>query len=115
MAIKAEWHFGIEAPKAEEYDPLSDASYMAPIPPIDVTTPEPELHEHLRDLIRQEGALYNEGITCPIKWDSEVTCLACPVSEEKDPESPKGKLCRVGHEEERVLTVLKAQKSELTP
>jgi hypothetical protein len=119
VAVKADWHFDIQKLQTEQdeelYDPLTDASYMPPIPPIDLGTPLPQLHEHLKNLIAQEGELDGQGVTCPIKWKPDTTCLACPVAEHRDPHSPKGRLCRIGQEQERVLTVIAAQQADLQP
>lgn len=112
MAIAADWHL-TDLPSAErtlEYDPLTDPSYAPPIPPIDLSTPEPQLDEHLKSLLDQEASLFDRGIVCPIKDKPDTTCLACPVSAARDYGDPKGQLCRVGQEEERVTTVMIAKR-----
>lgn len=60
------------------------------------------------DLLRQEGELFEQGVTCPIKDMTDATCLACPMK--RDHGTPEGKLCRVGQEQERVGTVALAKR-----
>jgi hypothetical protein len=115
MGIAADWHLQ-DLPTAErtrEYDPFSDPAYSAPLPPIDISTGQAQLDEHLTSLLDQEARLFDEGITCPIKDTPDATCLACPVSSARDYADPKGQLCRVGQEEERVLTVMVAKRHDL--
>lgn len=112
MGLTADWHLGDfeTVEREQEYDPLIDPTYSAPLPPIDLATPTPQLREHLGSLVNQEASLFNEGVTCAIRDRDESTCLACPVSASNDYSNPMGKLCRVGQEQERVLTVLVAQR-----
>ena len=116
VSIGAEWHFeeaAFETVQRSGYDPLIDPAYAAPMPPISVTTPTAELDSYVLNLLEQEAQLFDEGITCPIKDQRDTTCLACPVSASRDHSEPKGKLCRVGQEQERVATVLVAQRAGL--
>lgn len=83
------------------------------MPPISLRTEEDELYAYLRTLLEQEGDLFGRDITCPIKDHAEATCLACPVSAARDHAIPKGQLCRVGQEQERVLTVITAKRAGL--
>lgn len=118
MGLKADWHQNLsELPSSErqaEYDPLVDPAYAPPLPPIDLSTPEPKLHQHLHTLLEQEGVLFEREVVCEIKDKPDTTCLACPVSSARDYSSPMGQLCRVGQEQERVATVLIAQRHGLS-
>jgi hypothetical protein len=117
VGLTADWHHSLtELPESvrETYDPLTDPSYSAPLPPIDIKTSEATLHQHLDALLDQEGVLDERGVTCAIKDKPDATCLACPVSSARDYSTPMGQLCRVGQEQERVATVLIAQRHGLS-
>lgn len=116
VSIGAEWHFeeaAFETVQRSGYDPLIDPAYAAPMPPISVHTDTAELDSYVLDLLEQEAQLYDDEVTCSIKGLRDTTCLACPVSVARDHSEPKGKLCRVGQEQERVATVLVAQRAGL--
>ena len=116
MSIGAEWHFeeaAFATVQRSGYDPLVDPAYAAPMPPISIHTSTAELDSYALGLLEQEAQLFDDGITCPIKDKRDTTCLACPVSAARDHSEPKGKLCRVGQEQERVATVLVAQREGL--
>lgn len=112
MGMTADWHlqdFDV-VDRVQEYDPLTDPAYSPPLPPIDLSTDQGTLREYLGSLLSQEASLFDAGVTCPIKDKDDTTCLACPVSAARDFGIPKGQLCRVGQEQERVATVLVAQR-----
>lgn len=116
--VKADWHLEelSELPAVTQerpYDPFMDPAYRAPLPPIDLSTPNAQLRQAIDDLLLQEKRLFEEDIRCPIKDHGETTCLACPVSASRDTSDPRGRLCRVGQEQERVSTVWIAQQSSL--
>lgn len=116
VSIGAEWHFeeaAFETVERSGYDPLIDPAYAAPMPPISIRTDAAELDRQVLALLEQEAQLFDAGITCPIKDLRDTTCLACPVSAARDHSEPRGKLCRVGQEQERVATVLVAQRAGL--
>lgn len=106
MTTRANWH---TAELAELADWAEDP-FEAPIEevgaPIDLGGPEARLHIELAELVRREANLDRVGITCPIKDRPDTTCHACPVSEAARREKPIGSLCRLGREQERVLTAL---------
>lgn len=111
MTVRADWHtIDLETLVAEEgeLDPFS-----APVEelgePIDLTDPVARLNVRLAGLLERESALWSRDIRCPIRQEAkETTCLACPVSEHTDFDSPLGMLCRVGRESDQVVTELEA-------
>lgn len=107
---KANWHtVDLDRLVAEEgeLDPFS-----APVEevgePIDLSDPMARLNVRLVRLLDRESALYNRKVTCPIKDQKDTTCLACPVSEHTDFESDLGMLCRVGRDQDQVITEMTA-------
>lgn len=106
MTTRANWH---TAELAELTDWPEDP-FEAPIEevgtPIDLGSPEARLNVELVELLRRENNLDQAGITCAIKDRPDTTCHACPVSEAARREKPIGSLCRLGREQERVLTEL---------
>lgn len=105
MTARANW-FVEELPTLDtEPDPFS-----APIEEvgerIDLRDPRAALELRIRELMRREANLYESGLTCPIKDRADSTCHCCPVSAARDEEKPLGVLCRLGREEETVLTEL---------
>lgn len=81
-----------------------------PMRAISVETPTEDLREYLRSLNRREARLDATGITCPIKDNPEMSCLACPVSKANDLDDPKAALCRIGKAQEKTVAVALAQK-----
>ena len=51
-------------PAAQEVDPL-DTPVLVTM--LDLRTPEPKLERVLSELLKQEGALYDEGVVCSIR------------------------------------------------
>lgn len=106
MATKANWHTA-ELAELAEWDedpfeqPIEEVGEV-----IDLGSGEARLHVELAELIRGEGNLDRVGITCAIKDRADTTCHACPVSEAARRDKPLGVLCRLGREQERVLTEL---------
>lgn len=112
MAIGAKWHLdgaSFETAQRSGYDPLTDASYAPPIPPISLDTPTAELADYAKSLLAQEARLFEEGVTCSIKGGIDVTCLACPIPAMLAPDDPRTQLCRISQEQERVGTVMAAK------
>ena len=74
--------------------------------PIDLREPGAVLEIRLRELLHREARLYERSITCSIKDATGSTCHVCPVSQAHDTDVPLGVLCRLGREQEVVLTEL---------
>lgn len=105
MAVRANWH--VPSTSARDGDPLAGAPQRRVEDvgkPIDLTGP-PKLNERLVELVGAEGALADRGVTCAIKDRADTTCSACPIACVDEIE-PIAALCRVGKEQERVLTLL---------
>lgn len=105
--VKANWH--VEAASwADDID--TDSPFSVPIEEIgeriDLRDPKAALDIRLGELLRREGNLDAVGVTCPIKDRPDTTCHACPVSQAHDPSVKLCLLCRVGREQETVLTEL---------
>lgn len=73
---------------------------------IDLRDPKATLDLRLAELVRREGSLFNGGVTCGIKERADSTCHACPLSQAHEERSALGVLCRIGREQEAVLTEL---------
>lgn len=73
---------------------------------IDLRDPKSLLRFRLDELLRREANLFAKDRTCPIRDHPESTCHACPVSHANDPEHDLSLLCRIGREQETVLTEL---------
>lgn len=73
---------------------------------IDLRDPKAALQLRIEELVQREANLFNAGVCCPIKERPDTTCHACPVSRAGDREVALGALCRVGREQESVLTEL---------
>lgn len=98
MSVKAEW-FVPDLASGEE-DPFADepAEVSAVGVRIDLRDDPDELFARLRDLLEQESYLYNQGVRCAVKAKADTSCHACPFR------GRYGQLCRVGTEQEEVLT-----------
>jgi hypothetical protein len=110
VSARADWHtLDLEALVREEgeFDPFS-----APVEElgerIELDNPKDRLQLRLSQLLEREGALWNRGVTCPIKDMPDTSCSACPVSRHTDFDDRLGMLCRVGRDEEKVCTELAA-------
>lgn len=103
MSTRANWF--VEA--AASLDGTDDP-FAAPIEEIgeriDLRDPQAALSLRLGELLEREGRLFNSGVSCPIKDRPDTSCHACPVSRAHDREGALGVLCRLGREQERVVT-----------
>lgn len=116
MAVKAVWHGAdsVEAISALHAvpDPFADDATPVRVTqvgiPIDVNADRPTLEHRLADLLDAESDLFNADVTCVIKDCVHTSCFACPLYEIAADRAP---LCRLGREQERVLTLLSVLKS----
>lgn len=103
MATRANWFLGVAPEATDEPDP-----FAMPIEEIgeriDLRDPSSLLQLRLEELLRREHNLFDTGVTCAIKDRAGTTCHACPVSRAGDPDSALSALCRIGREQETVLT-----------
>lgn len=79
--------------------------------PISLETPEPELREYLGSLIRREARLSDAGMTCALKDQDDMSCLACPLNQAENDDEPKAALCRIGMAQEVTCAHLLAQRA----
>lgn len=102
MGTQANWFVAAVESASDESDP-----WRAPIEEvgarIDLRDPQATLQLRLQELVHREVNLFNAQVTCPIKDRADTSCHACPVSE-AGTESALSALCRLGREQESVLT-----------
>jgi hypothetical protein len=110
-AVKARWHVdldqlgsGIEDLWAEEVE----ATGL----PIDLTTTVARLEADLLQNLRKEAYLDGCNVTCEIKDRVDTSCWACPLYAGDVPDDPRGSLCIVGREQERISTRLAVARME---
>lgn len=104
MTTKANWFVDLEIPSADLDDPPLQVEELAE--GIDLRDPA-ALQRDLATLMARESALYNEGVRCSLKQDSngDASCSACPLRRH-EANDPHTALCTVGVEQERVMTLL---------
>jgi hypothetical protein len=124
VSVKADW--GIQALEeaggdtadgsGQKSDPFSAASLasmnLAPADwmfDVGLESPVEELQRLLGLTVRSQNRMFNAGVDCHLRWRSDVSCLACPLSDAENPESPKHFLCRCSMQEERLETILAAK------
>lgn len=105
MTTRANWYFDVEIPEADLADPAEAVADMIAADAIDLRSPE-ALRGELGELISREGQLYNQGVRCSIRQESnnQATCNSCPLAVEGD--GPRAELCQIGQRQERVVTLL---------
>lgn len=105
MSARANWFVEAVESLDDEPDP-----FKVPIEEvgdrIDLGDPKSRLALRVTELLHREAALDSAGITCAIKARADSTCHACPVSQANDSSKPLSRLCKVGREQEVVLTEL---------
>lgn len=107
--VKANWHVNVDLPPAT--DPFSNYVEQPTIPvavedvgkPIDLSSSEPQLRRRLIELVNAESALYGQGVRCAIRDRDDTSCSSCPMRDKVARFAP---LCKVGVEQEQVLTTL---------
>lgn len=108
MAVKADWHEAGSAAGTGEVDPFD----LPASPGMQVAGPSPDstveqLREKIVSLFRREKFLFErKGLECPIKERCDTSCIACPLNEANSKGSAKGRLCRIGVEQEHAETLL---------
>jgi len=120
VSVKADWGLQALGDGVQKVDPFGSASSVAMSPeqeqsswayPVSIETETSELERLLSQLTRTEARFFNQGITCPLKDRGEFSCLACPFSKAEETDSAKCGLCRAGCDQERLATLLIAQRS----
>lgn len=105
MGIKANWFVGVDDEPAP--------GVTGALPPVverveDVGVPldlrEDDVVAQIARCIKQEAALFNQGITCPVRDRADTSCNACAFAHHEDDGHPLQPLCHVGRECEKLLT-----------
>lgn len=115
MSVRAKWHNATI--EIDESDPFADdAIVTAPMAmpvsvsavgvPIDLSGDDATLVARLSENMNAQVAL---DLDCPIRWEADASCYACPVSQAGN-DTPAGKLCTLAREQESILTMLAARK-----
>jgi len=105
MSVKANWF--AELPGLGDDDPFTDTE--AADEPAELANPQlasERLRAEYVALLDHEAALFNCGITCPIRDSEQSICSVCPLSVHADPLARLAPLCRLGRRMDRVQTEL---------
>lgn len=108
MAVKAEWHDGAATVSegTPGVDPFDRANLSAMFAPLSLDIPLDEARDRIKRLFSREKYLFERcGLECPIKDKGLTSCLACPLNESAKG-TQKGRLCKVGGEQEQYETLL---------
>lgn len=125
MGVRADWGTASLLESGPEVDPfqatdfnvmLSDATTPISNKPtwgqatVTVETPMDQLRARMGGLLKREAALFDRGVTCPLKDNPEMSCIACPFSKAEAPEQEaECQLCRIGVGQERLSTIMLAK------
>lgn len=115
MSVRASWHTAtVEIDDSDPFaddTPLEEAVHVPTVGlPIDVNASKASLDARLADTLRAEARLAGRGATCEIKWSSASTCFACPLYAGAEGEDAMARLCRLGREQDSLLTLLAIRK-----
>lgn len=79
---------------------------------VSMETPIDRLRARIVGLAKRERWLGDIGITCPLKNNPEMSCIACPFSKAEQPElEGECQLCRIGIDQERIATLILAKQA----
>lgn len=101
---RADWFTAGLDDAAEDFDPFDDVEDLGR--PIDLQDRKAVLNARYAVTFRGEGNLANAGVVCPVKDSPDTTCNACPISDAAKRETAMSALCRIGREQEQILTEL---------
>lgn len=90
-------------------DPFAAVVYTAGIE-IDLTAPQSELAEKLRQLVQIEASLARRGVRCPLK-DGGQDCSTCAEATLESAQK-RSRLCRVGKDQATVWAAGEARQRE---
>lgn len=110
-AVKAKWHVDLDLLGAGVPDLWAEEVEATGLP-IDLTTTVARLSAELLKSGKREGYLDRQGITCAIKDRVDTSCWACPLYAGENQDDPRGSLCIVGREQERISTRLAVARME---
>lgn len=97
---KANWHNDIIVDD-DDSDPFEVHERGLPI---EIGDEEARVSQAIVRSLEREGRLADQGITCAIKDRPDTTCWACPVYKPPSSPHPISVLCRLGREQDRLVT-----------
>jgi hypothetical protein len=98
QGVRTEWHLA-ELTDSEP-DPFSEVVHSVGLK-INLNASEDELAQVWARLLKREGRLYRNGLTCELKQDRGMDCLRCPQAK-MDPVEPISTLCRLGKDQSTI-------------
>lgn len=112
MSVRARWHNAVV--EIDDSDPFADSAPPIVVPvrvhdaglPIDLSGDDATLVARLSVNMKEQVAL---GVDCPIRWEDDASCHACPVSQAGNG-TAAGSLCTLAVEQESILTMLAVRK-----
>lgn len=114
MTVRAVWHTAAVA--VDDSDPFADdvpVEEAVHVPtvglPVDVNASRESYQARLSETLRYEARLFSEGATCEIKLHDDTTCFACPLYEGEQGDTPKARLCRLGREQDTLITMIRVR------
>lgn len=99
---KANWHNDIIVDD-DDSDPFEVHERGLPI---EIGDEEARVSRAMVQTLEREGRLADHGVTCAIKDQPNTTCWACPVYKPPSSKHPISVLCRLGREQDRLVTRL---------
>lgn len=100
MAVQANWHNADL--EVDDSDPFAVEQEGLPI---DLDNDVATLSRRISRSVEKEGRLAERGVTCGIKDSAGTSCWSCPVYKGGTTHS-LASLCRLGREQERLVTRL---------
>ena len=114
MTVRANWH--LATVDVDDSDPFADdvsieeAVHVPTVGlPIDIHASKESYEVRLSETLRYESRLFNEGVDCEIKLHDDMTCFACPLYEGDRGDTPKARLCRLGREQDTLITLIRVR------
>jgi hypothetical protein len=101
VATRANWHLDVELEDLP-LTPSSTPTVERVGVEIDLLASPEDLERALSATIAEEGALWEQGISCELKTRPDMTCAVCPLRGT----DVRRDLCEVGVRQERLLSRL---------
>jgi hypothetical protein len=114
VSVRATWHTATVA--VDDSDPFADdvsieeAIHVPTVGlPIDTHASQESHQARLGETLRVEARLFTQGANCEIKLHDDTTCFACPLYEGDQGNTPKAQLCRLGREQDTLITLIRVR------
>jgi hypothetical protein len=114
VSVRATWHTATVA--VDDSDPFADdisieeAVHVPTVGlPIDTHASKESHQARLGETLRREAQLHDQGASCEIKFHDDSTCFACPLYEGDRGDTPKANLCRLGREQDTLITLIRVR------